>query len=354
MFLTALASQAARYALPVCVAVVATTTAYAPLATAADATAADLPDTVATVQDQKISAEELTTSLRGELLQLDMQRYRTLKEGLDEIIAEKLITLEAEKRQMSPEQLMQEEVAAKVKPVTEEEAKQFYEANQERIRQPYDQVAPRLRDYLSQQERQKQQQSFLRDLRQRYKVNIALQPPKVDVDIDDDPMLGDKDAPVTIVEFSDFQCPYCRRVQPALKRLMEEYEGKVRLVFRDFPLRSIHPQAQKAAEAAQCADDQDKFWPYHDKLFEQTALQIDDLKRYAKELGLDMAAFSQCLESDKHAAEVEKDLQDGRQVGVNSTPSFYINGQPLSGAAAYENFQELVDEALENHQSARN
>jgi protein-disulfide isomerase len=349
MFLTLLASRAFRYALPAWLAVAASATMDIPRATAAA-----LPDTVATVQGQKISAEELTSSLRGDLLQLEMQRYRTLKKGLDEMIASKLITLEAEQRQMSPEQLMQEEVGAKVKPVTEEEAKQFYETNKERIRQPYEQIASRLHDYLNEQARQKQQESFLRDLRQRYKVNIALQPPKVDVSIDDDPILGAKDAPVTIVEFSDFQCPYCRRVQPTLKRLMQAYEGKVKLVFRDFPLRNIHPQAQKAAEAAQCADDQDKFWPYHDKLFEQTALQIDDLKKYAEELGLDMDAFSACLASDKYAAEVEKDLQDGRQIGVNSTPSFYINGQPLSGAAAYENFQELVDAALETHQSAQN
>ena len=349
MFLTVLASRALRYALSVWFALAAITMAHALLAAAAD-----LPDTVATVEDQKISAEDLEMSLRGDLLQLEMQRYQTLKKGLDEMIAEKLVTLEAEKRQMSPEQLMQEEVGAKVKPATEEEAKTFYEANKERIRQPYDQIAPRLRDYLDQQARQKQQENFLRELRQRYKVSIALQPPQVDVSIDDDPMLGAKEAPVTIVEFSDFQCPYCRRVQPTLKRLMQDYEGKVRLVFRDFPLRNIHPQAQKAAEAAQCANDQDKFWPYHDKLFEQTALQIDDLKKYAKELDLDMEAFSDCLESNKYAAEVEKDLQDGRQVGVNSTPSFYINGQPLSGAAAYENFQELVDAALENPQRAQN
>lgn len=348
MFLTVLASRAFRYALPAWFAVAASAT----LAAAASG-AAELPDTVATVQGQKISAEELTASLRGDLLQLEMQRYRTLKKGLDEMIAAKLIAIEAEKRQMSPEQLMQEEVSAKVKPVTEEDAKQFYETNKERIQQPYEQISSRLHDYLNQQARQKQQASFLRDLRQRYEVNIALQPPKVDVSIDDDPVLGAKDAPVTIVEFSDFQCPYCRRVQPTLKRLMQEYEGKVKLVFRDFPLRNIHPQAQKAAEAAQCADDQGKFWPYHDKLFEQTALQIDDLKKYAEELELDMEAFSTCLDSDKYAAEVEKDLQDGRRVGVNSTPSFYINGQPLSGAAAYENFQELVDAALETHQSAQ-
>jgi protein-disulfide isomerase len=142
-------------------------------------------------------------------------------------------------------------------------------------------------------------------------------------------------------------------VQPALKKLLAEYEGKVKLVFRDFPLRSIHPEAQKAAEAAQCANDQQQFWAYHDKLFDQTSLKDADLKKYAEELKLDVAQFSTCLDSGKYAKEVDADMQDGQNVGVNSTPSFFINGQPLSGAASFERFQELVDEALEQIQSAK-
>lgn len=174
----------------------------------------------------------------------------------------------------------------------------------------------------------------------------------MDVSADDDPVLGPNDARVTIIEFSDFECPYCRRVQPTLKRLLKEYEGQVRLVFRDFPL-SFHKNAQKAAEAAQCAGDQDKFWPYHDKLFEQTALAPSDLKKYASELELDVDAFNTCLDSGKYAQEVAKDMRDGQAAGVNSTPSFFVNGQPLSGAVPYERFQELVEAALAQNQNAK-
>lgn len=267
------------------------------------ASAQTLPDVVATIQDQSITAEELTASIRGELLKLDMQRYQALKNGLDAIIGQRLTELEAKNRDMSVEQLRQEEIAAKISPASEEDVKKFYEDNKSRINQPFDKIQDRIKDYLNQRSRQQRERAFLRDLRERYEVAIALEPPKVDVSADDDPVLGATDAKVTIIEFSDFECPYCRRVQPTLKRLLKEYEGQVRLVFRDFPL-SFHKNAQKAAEAAQCAGDQEKFWPYHDKLFEQTALSPSDLKKYAGELELNMDTFNTCLDTGKYAQEV--------------------------------------------------
>jgi protein-disulfide isomerase len=317
-------------------------------------TAADeLPEVVATVQGQSISAEELTDAVRSELLRLEMERYQVMKQKLDELIATRLMQLEANKRGVSLQQLEQEEITAKLAPVSAEQVKVFYEANKNRIRQPLEQVSPRIEAYLQQQEHAKQQQTFLRDLRQRYTVTVALTAPTVNVTADDDPFMGPADALVTIIEFSDFECPYCRRVQPTLKRLLEEYQGMLRLVFRDFPLRNIHPQAQKAAEAAQCAAEQQQFWPYHDKLFAVSQLQEQDLKQYAQELGLDMQRFLPCLDSGKYAQEVEHDLQDGINAGVNATPAFFVNGQPLNGAVPYERFKELVDGALEQAKSAR-
>jgi protein-disulfide isomerase len=317
------------------------------------ATTSDLPSVVATVQEQPISAEELTNAARSELLRLEMERYNVMKQKLEELIAARLMQLEAHQRGVSLQQLEQEEIIAKTAPVTTEQVKAFYEANKNRIRQPLEQVEPRIEAYLQQQERLKQQQTFLRDLRQRYPVTIALAAPTVNVTADDDPFVGPTDAPVTIIEFSDFQCPYCRRVQPILKQVLKDYQGTVKLVFRDFPLRNIHPQAQKAAEAAQCAAEQQQFWPYHDKLFATPQLEEQALKQYAQELGLDMQRFEPCISSGKYAQEVERDLQDGINAGVSATPSFFINGQPLSGAAPYERFKELVDSALEQAKSAK-
>lgn len=319
---------------------------------AALAGAQTLPDVVATIEDQSITAEELTASIRGELLKLDMQRYQALKNGLDALVGQRLTELEAKNRSISIEQLRQEEITAKITQATEDDVKKFYEENKNRINQPLDAIKPRIQEYLDQRSRQQRERAFLRELRQRYKVAIAIEPPKVDVSVDDDPVLGSNDALVTIIEFSDFECPYCRRVQPALKRILKEYEGQVRLVFRDFPL-SFHKNAQKAAEAAQCAGDQDKFWPYHDKLFEETALAPKDLKKYAGELELDMDKFNACLDESKYAQEVKADMQDGQNVGVNSTPSFFVNGQPISGVVPYERFQEMVEAAIAQNQNAK-
>jgi protein-disulfide isomerase len=184
--------------------------------------------------------------------------------------------------------------------------------------------------------------------------------PLVQASADDDPSWGPADAPVTIIEFSDYQCPYCVRFwSETLPQIREEYEGKVRFVYRDFPLTSIHEWAQKAAEAAECADDEDMFWEYHDLIFaNQSGLseQLSNagldgvqttLEGYASDLGLDAAAFTDCLDSGKYTSEVEKDMQDGRSYGVSGTPAFFINGQSVSGAQPFANFQAVIDAALE-------
>jgi protein-disulfide isomerase len=286
-------------------------------------------------------------------MRLEIQRYQVLKEKLDELIAERLLSLEAAKRGVSVQQLSQDEIVAKVPAATPEQVKTFYETNKDRIQQPLEKVAERITAYLQQQGQEQRRQTLLKELRPHYPVTVALPAPKIEVASDGEPAMGADGAPVTIVEFSDFQCPYCRQVQPALKRLMTEYEGKVKLVFRDFPLRNIHPQAQKAAEAAQCAAEQHKFWPYHDKLFAATSLHMEDLKKYAHELELHVEQFTACLDSNRHAGGIDADMQAGQNAGVNATPTFFVNGFPLSGAASYERFKEVVDTALEQTQSAQ-
>ena len=167
--------------------------------------------------------------------------------------------------------------------------------------------------------------------------------------VDDDPMKGQKSAPVTIVEFSDFQCPFCARFYTdTLTQIQKDYidTGKVKIVYRDFPL-SFHTNAQPAAEAAECADDQGKFWQFHDKLFEnQQALSGDNYKLWAKELGLDTKKFNDCVDSNKYASEVQKDMTDGQAAGVSGTPAFFVNGQFLSGAQPYAAFKSAIDAAL--------
>ncbi|MFH1326849.1 MAG: thioredoxin domain-containing protein [archaeon] len=174
-------------------------------------------------------------------------------------------------------------------------------------------------------------------------------PAPVKVEIDDDDVLGDEDAPVTMIEFSDYECPFCgRHFTQTYNQIKQAYvdTGKVKIVFRDFPL-SFHQSAQKAAEAAECAGEQEKYWEMHDKLFEnQQSLDISSLKRYAQEIGLNSAEFNACLDSGQMAAEVKKDFADGQAVGVRGTPAFFINGKLLSGAQPFSAFQQAIDVEL--------
>lgn len=186
--------------------------------------------------------------------------------------------------------------------------------------------------------------------------NNAADNKPVSVSTDDDPVLGKSNAPVTIIEFSDYQCPFCRSFwEDTLPLLKKNYidTGKVKFIYRDYPL-DIHPAAMPSALAAECADDQGKYWEYHDKIFAEQAKKgvntitygVTDLKKWAAEIGLNTSTFNSCLDSEKHKAEVEKDFQDGIAAGVNGTPGFYVNGIPVRGALPYESFKTLIEAEL--------
>lgn len=180
-------------------------------------------------------------------------------------------------------------------------------------------------------------------------INTAGQPRKVQVSLDNAPTKGSDNAPVTMLEFSDFQCPYCGSfVTGTLPQIEEKYinTGKVKLAFRNFPL-SFHKYAEKAAEAASCANSQGKFWEYHDKLYaNQNALDIASLKQYAIDLGLDVKKFNDCLDFNQTASIIQKDVSDGQAYGVGGTPDFFINGYELSGALPFSSFEQIIEQEL--------
>lgn len=179
-------------------------------------------------------------------------------------------------------------------------------------------------------------------------VNTA-PPTPVDIKITaDDHIRGNKDAKVTLVVYSDYQCPYCSRVETTLSQLLTDYKDKIRLIFRDFPLTSMHANAQKAAEAAECAGDQGKFWEIHDKLFaSQSDLSVDNYKAWAKDLGLSTSKFNDCLDSGKYADKVTASITEGSNYGVQGTPATFVNGVLISGAQPIENFKSVIDPLLQ-------
>ena len=177
-------------------------------------------------------------------------------------------------------------------------------------------------------------------------VLVMLEPPRQKIETAGSPAQGPANAPIELVEFSDFQCPFCYRAHPTVEQVLKTYSGKIRFVYRNFPL-PMHPNARPAAEAAQCANEQGKFWAYHDRLFDdQSKLGPDDLKASAAALGLDTAKFDACFDSHKYKAVVDADLQAGNAAGVNGTPAFFINGRLLSGAQPFDEFKKVIDEEL--------
>ena len=275
------------------------------------------------------------------------QIYEIRHQTLEEMLSDQLLEKEAKARGITKEALMEKEVGAKVTEPTPAEVDQIWEANKARMPgKTREQVAPDIINWLKGQKAPAVQQAFLQSLRSKYKVQVLLESPRVEVSVDDDPARGPSGAPVTIVEFSDFQCPFCGRVEPAVKQVLDTYKDKVRFVYRDFPL-GMHPFAPKAAEAAQCANEQGKYWEFHDALYaDQSKLSVSDLQATAGRLGLKADPFKTCLESGKYTAEVNKDLADGQKAGVNSTPFFFINGIPVVGAQGYEAFAEVIDREL--------
>ena len=213
-----------------------------------------------------------------------------------------------------------------------------------------------IRGHLQNQKLATKREEFLTSLRSQAKVIVNLKPPPVlraEVSVDGAPSKGPAKAPVTIVEFSDFHCPFCRRVLPTLAQLESQYGEKIKLVFRDFPIDNLHPEASKAHEAARCANEQGKFWAYHDKLFASPPKSSPEIfKGFAKDLGLNVTAFESCFASGKYQAAVKKDIEEGNRVGVTGTPAFFINGRIISGAQPLEAFARVIDDELARVQSS--
>lgn len=305
---------------------------------------------LAEVNGEAITAEELDHALGAKLAKLEEQIYDLKRRELENLIAHKLFSHEAAKRGISVPTLLDAEVTSKVGLVTEKEIEDFYEQNKTRLRGGEAELRPRIRSFLQQQKLTAQRERFLESLRSQAKIVVRLEPPpvvRVDVSTDGAPFRGAADAPVTLVEFSDFHCPFCKRTQETLNQLLQRYAGKVKLVYRDFPLDSLHPQARQAAEAARCAHDQGKFWEYHDELFAHAPKAAsDDLRRYAEQVKLDVAKFENCLSTGAHKAAVQKDVEEATRLGVTGTPAFFVNGRSLTGAQPFEAFARIIEEEL--------
>jgi len=302
---------------------------------------------VAEVKGEAITEAQLEKAAAGELMALALQRQRILEAQLEQVINARVISLEAESRKLTDVDLLQREVYGKVTEPTVQEINAYYEASKDMMKETADKAVPRIRQALITQRRQAAYKEFVDGLRARYGVKLLLPPVRMTIDADGFPARGSAAAAVTIVLFSDFECPYCQVVANTLAQVSKEYGDKVRLVFRQFPLTQIHPNAMKAAEASLCAADQSKFWEMHDELFKAGERLVPaELSRRAKAAGLDPAAFDTCLSSGKYAGRVRTEIDAARALGVSSTPTLFVNGRPVRGAVQYPELSKLVREEL--------
>jgi protein-disulfide isomerase len=314
----------------------------------------DAQAVVARIDGHEIRAGEVDALVRGGLIRAEVQyqesRHELRKQALDELINERLLQRKARAEGITAEALLERDVHAKVARPTEAELKEVYENVKKSGEElpPFEKIRGDVERYVTQQRMREALDHYHEALRAGAKIETSLPPPELPrVEVAAvGPTLGAADAPVTIVAFSDYECPFCRRAEPAVKSVLEAYGDKVRLVYREYPLPN-HRFAQKASEAALCAHDQGKYWQMQEKLFaNQDELGVGSLKDYARAVGLDATRFDGCLDSGAKAASIEADVRAGDAAGVTGTPAFFVNGRPLYGAASFEKFKEIIDREL--------
>jgi predicted DsbA family dithiol-disulfide isomerase len=302
---------------------------------------------VARVGARVITASELEAAAARRLIEVKTREHDLQRRALDEIVEAELLRQEAARRGVTVDALVAAEVTAKTVPIGAWDVEAYRSAHEAELKgksdaEAQDEAARQLREARVAQRRF----GFLAELRARVPTTTSLPPPRVPIETGDGPSRGPADAPVTIVEFSEFQCPFCRRVAPTVRELEERYKGRVRLVFRHFPLNR-HKDAPKAAEAAECARESGRFWEMHDRLFANAEkLSVSDLKEHARAIGLDGGAFDACLDSGRQEPRWRRDLADAQSYGATGTPMFFINGRLVSGAQPFAVFARVIDEEL--------
>jgi len=306
--------------------------------------------TLATIGDYRITQQEVDAKVLRSITSSELFDLR--KQALDSMIDDYVIDQAARRAGLTSDQYLDRELKDGVgRKVTEADARKFYDTHKAQIQgqasgRSFEQIKVPLINALQRQQDNQRRQALIAKLRADNHVKVVLEAPRVNVASAGHPWTGGKDARVTIVEFSDFQCPYCRSAESTIKPLREKYRDQMKLVYMDFPL-GFHTHAMDAARAAQCADAQNKFWPYHDALFaNQSKLTPADLKATAAKLGLNATAFNTCFDKNQPDGTIRQEMAQGQALGITGTPTFFINGRQLTGAQPSEKFEEIINDEL--------
>lgn len=312
----------------------------------------DNSEVIAKIAGESVTDRRIEIMLGARLYDLKKEIFKLKKDRIDHLLLDQLIEKEAASRGMTFDDFVNQVIVPNGVTIEEAEIDAYIRENRDRMREwtgTYEELRERIRGYLEQQKRFNAIRAYGKSLEPKYGAAIYLKEPQypiVEVKLDGSPSLGPADAPVTLVEFSDYQCPACRVTQEGVKKVKSHFGDRVRLVFKDYPLKR-HKNAHLAAQAARCAGDQSRFWDYQDILFAwEQELDVTQLKRFARDLGLSTRMFDECLDSGKYKTAVERDVEEAVRIGVDRTPSFIVNGKLIVGGPSFERFEKIIEEEL--------
>lgn len=299
---------------------------------------------LAEIDGVKLTRADFENKNTGRLFQARNTYYETERKAIDEFVDEYLLERQAKKENITVAQLLERHVnSAVAKDPSDDALRVYYEGVE--TTEPFEVVRDKIIDHLRQRRLTKAKNAYMQSLRAQANITLRLTPPRAQVSMKDTQVHGGQDAQVMVIEYADYECPYCQQIQPALDKLASDYKGKVAFAYKDVPL-PMHANAQKASEAAHCAGAQGKYWEYHGMLLSKKQLELPKLKEHARELKLDGASFDKCLDSGEKAGIIKAHMAEAQALGLTGTPSFFINGRFFSGVLSYEKLRDIVEEEL--------
>jgi len=299
---------------------------------------------VVEVNGVKLTIADLEKKNPSSLFQARTTYYEAQRKVIESMVDDYLLEQQARKEGIAVPELLERHVNAAIgKDPSEESLRVYYEGVD--TAEPYEVVRGKILDALRQRRIAKARTAYLQSLRSQVPIILRLEPPRAPISMKDVPVRGAAASRVTVLEYADFECPYCQQIHPVLERLETEFKGKLALAYKDYPL-PMHPDAQKAAEAAHCAGAQGKYWEYHDILFTKKQLAVSALKQYARDLNLATATFDNCLDKDQMATVVSEQAGEAQALGVQGTPTILVNGRLVNGNLTYEKLRALIVEEL--------
>ena len=296
------------------------------------------------IDGTKLTLADLGRKHPGGMFKAYQNFYQTQRKVVAEWVDDYLMERAAQKEGVTVEELLNRHVRKPAEKVPSEEALRTYYDGVD-TDESYEAMRQRIVDHLREMKETKLKAEYIKQLRTEAKINVQFGPPRADLNLKDHPIRGPQNAPVVIVEFADYECPYCQQTQAAVDQIEAEYKGKIAFAYKDMPLPN-HAHAEKAAEATHCAAAQGKYWEYHDILFKSHELDVPKLTEHARALGLDVNAFEKCMSTDTPATALKSEFTEGVNLGLQGTPGFFINGRYFSGGMTTEQFRAVIVEEL--------